>query len=240
MKIILLPGLDGTGKLLQDYRSCLPASVTSRIWELPTDGPQLPKSFAESLKLNLSIEEPIFLLAESFSGPIAYQLIQQSENIVKGLILVSSFFSSPSFLVRSLGWLPIDKFPIRRPPAWALRWLCVGSGASKKCLQYVQDANASVPKSVVVKRIKALASLDEPRNAVEIPCLYLQPSDDRLVPKWHAINLGKICSNLRVRTVQGPHFLLQTRARECADITVEFLEEIENGNLSARPKVHSA
>lgn len=79
MLVIVLPGLDGTGKLLRAFRAAAQSYA-----ELET--------FAAR---RLPPIRPFLLAGESFSGPIAVRLAAQRPEQVRGLVLAGSFVTPP-------------------------------------------------------------------------------------------------------------------------------------------------
>ncbi|MET0090382.1 MAG: hypothetical protein ABW068_10250 [Candidatus Thiodiazotropha sp.] len=71
MKLIMLPGLDGTGRLFKGFLQCYPGEA--RVVSLPMDGPQDHRALAQRISPRLP-EEDYVLLAESYSGLIAMHL----------------------------------------------------------------------------------------------------------------------------------------------------------------------
>lgn len=96
MKILLLPGLDGTGELFGQFCKLLPSTLTSSVCSLPTDGEQDPNSLAQKLAGTYLLNEDVVLIAESFSGPVAHELVWHYGDKIKGVVFVSSWFASHS------------------------------------------------------------------------------------------------------------------------------------------------
>jgi pimeloyl-ACP methyl ester carboxylesterase len=223
LKILLLPGLDGTGALFQQFLKLLPSNLPTQVCPLPAEGDQRPTHLAASIAATGLCNEDVIIIAESFSGRVAYELAQLHDHRIKGLILVSSFLTVPRLLLRLARWLPVRLFPWHWSPAWALRWFCVGPDASDELVQRLQQTIGSVATSTIADRIKVLSELDAPRENIPVPCLYLQPTDDRLVPKSHAEKIRKLCQNLKVEVIPGPHFLLQANPEACVAPVLAFI-----------------
>jgi pimeloyl-ACP methyl ester carboxylesterase len=92
--ILLLPGLDGTGELLNDLRHRLSVHRQVTIIDYPMNRPldydQLTTFVGERVP-----SERFIILGESFSGPIAIQIAVQEKVRVAGLILASTFAKHP-------------------------------------------------------------------------------------------------------------------------------------------------
>lgn len=223
MKILLLPGLDGTGELFEKFLKLLPTTLPTYVCQLPAEGEQRPISLAASIVAKGLLTEDVLIIAESFSGRVAYELIQLHGHTIKGLILVSSFLTVPNLLFRVFSWLPIRFFPWHWSPAWALRWFCVGSDASDELIPKLQQTIRNVPTYTIAERIKVLSELSVPLEEIRIPCLYLQPTHDRLITESHVERIRKLCHDLSVEVVPGPHFLLQAKPEACVASMVAFM-----------------
>lgn len=193
------------------------------MFPLPTEGGQRPPPLAASIAATGLFNEDAFIIAESFSGRVAYELTQLHGHRIKGLILVSSFLTVPRPSFRAARWLPVRLFPWHWSPAWALRWFCVGPDASDELVERLQETIKSVPTSTIADRVKVLSELKDPHDKIRVPCLYLQPSDDRLVPKYHAEKIRDLCHDLQVEIVPGPHFLLQANPEACVASVLAFI-----------------
>ncbi len=71
LKLFLLPGLDGTGLLFEPLLKELPKECIAEVISYPFDQPQTFEQHVKHVVGKLPENEPIALLAESFSGPVA-------------------------------------------------------------------------------------------------------------------------------------------------------------------------
>ena len=71
MKLILLPGLDGTGNLFEPFVAHLPEEFPATIISYPTDQKLNYEQLKNLVIRQLPNDEPFALIAESFSGAIA-------------------------------------------------------------------------------------------------------------------------------------------------------------------------
>lgn len=106
MRIILLPGMDGTGILfrpfVQELRKGLPEEVSVQVLSYPADQVLSYGQLIEDVARRLPAQEEIILLAESFSGPIAYALASRQPNRIRALIFVVTFLRPPRGLIWQL------------------------------------------------------------------------------------------------------------------------------------------
>jgi pimeloyl-[acyl-carrier protein] methyl ester esterase len=94
--IVLLPGLDGTGRMFAPFVDRCPAEWDTQVVRYPRD-PQL--GYAELLPLvldSLPNDRPYILLGESFSGPLAVEAATRDLPGLRGVILCASFVRSPA------------------------------------------------------------------------------------------------------------------------------------------------
>lgn len=195
MRIVLLPGLDGTGRLFAPLLSHLEAQVVA----YPALG-----SYDALLAGIVLPGGPVTLVAESFSGPIAIRLAARGG--VDRLVLVSTFARSP------LPWLPpwLVRF---RPPAWAMAPVLLGWGAPSELVSDLKAAVREIPTPVLLERVREVLRVDVRRElaSLRIPTLALRGRQDWLVrPQFPATVLD------------GPHLLLQRRPAECAALIQAF------------------
>jgi len=100
MKIVLLPGLNGTGNLFSSILRFLPVEDVIVI-PLPEVGEQTYEALTEYCQIMIP-KEPYILVAESFSGPIGIKLAAKDSGLMKRLVLVATFASPPKPFVSKL------------------------------------------------------------------------------------------------------------------------------------------
>ncbi len=112
LKIVLLPGLDGSGKMFQPLLPYLVPDFDPHVVAYPRAGSQSYASLLPFVRAELPQNEAFVLLAESFSGPLALQIAAERPPHLKGLILCASFLASPRavprFARRTVAWLAFN------------------------------------------------------------------------------------------------------------------------------------
>src|SRR5689334_18272732 len=111
MKLVLLPGLDGTGVLFRPFLKLLPSSIEPIVVAYP---PRQALGYDELLPLvrsTLPKNKPFVLLGESFSGPLSLRIAAERPIDLKGLILAGSFISCPLGFVPTAAERFIPTFP---------------------------------------------------------------------------------------------------------------------------------
>lgn len=78
MKLILMPGMDGTGELFAPLIGALGSSIESIVVRYPTDQPLTYSELFPQVRAALPRSGPFVLLGESFSGPLALMLAAEA------------------------------------------------------------------------------------------------------------------------------------------------------------------
>lgn len=65
--------------------------------------------------------------------------------------------------------------------------------------------------------------------SLNLPSLYLQASEDIVVPSSAAATFANFAQRARVEVVAGPHCLLQCAAQPAAKVVEEFMSTVQNG-----------
>ena len=98
MKLVLMPGLDGTGNLFKPLLSALGPELHTHILSYPSDKYLPYDEIADYARSQLKIiGEPLVLVAESYSGPVALQLLQNPLPDIKGVIFSATTIKFPAF-----------------------------------------------------------------------------------------------------------------------------------------------
>jgi pimeloyl-[acyl-carrier protein] methyl ester esterase len=220
--LVLLPGLDGTGELFSRFVASL-RSHDVQVVDYPRDRALGYAALEEFVRERLPREMDYFLLAESFSGPIAISIAASSPSHLKGLILCGSFAANPLPALGPLstlfGYLPA----VRVPATWTAPWLYAGRETPELRRAHA-DAMAKVSREAVHARVAAVLAVDHrPLLArIKVPMLYLRATADRLIPEA----AGRVIVDARPDTewveIDAPHFLLQTEPEACARVVEKF------------------
>jgi pimeloyl-ACP methyl ester carboxylesterase len=222
--LILLPGLDGTGKRLGEFVRNLGQDIDVRIVPYPVDQPLGYDELEALVTAALPRGEPFVLMGESFSGPLAMRIAAQSPAGLVGLILCATFAKNPFprfAWARPLAfYLPVISLPrwIRAPLMW-------GSLSPRRAPPQSERAIAGVAPAVIRRRIAALLGADETAalGRVRVPALVLQARHDRVVSRAAAKCLLQALPGARLVEVDGPHLMLQARPAESAAAVREFM-----------------
>lgn len=237
---MLLPGLDGTGRMLEAFANELAGQYDVRILRYPPDAVWGYEALTRFVQATLPSDRAFYLVAESFSGPIGCSLAAQRTPGLAGLVLCASFVSSPLPLLRPLAGL-LRFAPVRAVPVRLLSWLLLGRWSTPALVAALGQALAEVQPAVL--RERARAALSAPARAAPtgecLPLLYLQADSDRLVPPSAARRLRAAFPGAEVLRLPGPHFLLQAEPTRCALLVSQFVQRTgapdQGSRLRLRP-----
>lgn len=226
LKLVLLPGMDGTGELFSEFAASLGGEFEIATVRYPTE---LCLSYSELEGFVLaacSTTGAFVLLAESFSTPLAIQYAASNPVNLEGLVLCAGFATSPvRGWRRLLGWLlaPVV-FRVPLPNLAAKLWL-VGPGALPSLLAAVRSAVSSVQSKVLAARLRAVLGCDvrAELGRVAVPILYIQAQQDRLVSASCLEELRQIKPQMAVAVLEGPHLLLQREPYTAAETVLRFV-----------------
>jgi pimeloyl-[acyl-carrier protein] methyl ester esterase len=228
-KLILLPGMDGTGELYKNFANALPRAVETEVLRYPADRFLSYEQLASFVEPATSIPEPFVLVAESFSTPLAIQLAATNPPNLKGIVICAGFITSPArdWLFPAGSFLSTALF--HRPlPEFAAKWLLIGRNASRPLLVDLRAAVSSVKPQVLSARIRAVLACDmrAELEQVAVPILYIQAGQDRLVGKSCLEEIRRIKPNTVVTVISGPHLLFQCEPQRTANRVVEFIQKL--------------
>lgn len=233
MKIVILPGMDGTGLLLQDFASLFPQG-TVQIISYPRREFLNPDQLADYVAARLPTED-FALIIESFSGIVGYKIIERQPRGLKTAIFAASFISSPMpgffriitvlqfFLMFFFIFLLLFFYlPI---PDFLVRYLLVGPNASTSLVRAVEHTLRVVSLWVMARRLKVVAMLRAPTQGINLRCSYIRPKQDRLVPDAALNAFRALIPNFTLHELDGPHFILQTHGQQCKTIVEQEINQ---------------
>ncbi|UPT78193.1 alpha/beta hydrolase [Sulfurovum sp. XGS-02] len=225
MKLVLLPGLDGTGDLFKPLTDVLPSSIRVQVIDYDLKNKQ---SYNDLVKYVISSlpKEDFILLAESFSGPIAYQIALRKPKQLKSLILVATFLENPRPLL--LKFIPNSRIFSLPIPTLIIKLFFLGFSAKTEIIDLFKTTIKKVSPNVIVYRLKEIAQLKTLDKSFELRTTYIQASNDKLVPNKSLRSWQKICKNINIFQVNGNHFILQASPSRCAEIITEEVRLISS------------
>ncbi len=224
LRIVLLPGLDGTGKFCTPLAQALETSWDVQVVHYPAHLSRY-SDLLPWLRAKL-VGENFALVAESFSGPLALQLSASQPQGLKALVLVASFARPPRLVPASfaslLRGLPLGSKAI----AFLAKRFLIGPFKDNRFLTDFSLALRSVPNKVLVGRLGETLRVNELATLTQIavPKLAVVAAQDWLVASRRTQDFRK--AGWRVETVEGPHFLTFANPKGSARAIEDFLRQL--------------
>ncbi|MDP1919979.1 MAG: alpha/beta hydrolase [Myxococcales bacterium] len=222
MKLLLLPGMDGTGRLFRRFVEVLPSHLTAVV---ASYDPQTCTSADELLGQLPRLDEPHVIVGESFSGPLAVRCAVGNAN-VRGVVLIASFVQPPRTFLSTLATLGPLLFR-RPPPRLIVREVLLGGG-DDALVDEVRDAIASVRPDVLTFRLRQLGVVDVRPELAQLHCplLYLRARRDRLVPPTCGERIIATGARRTLIDVDTGHLIVQSRPVESAQHLEAFIRAL--------------
>lgn len=222
MRVVLLPGMDGTGLLFEPLLRELSGDFDVQIISYPPDGEQSYTELTEYVKDKLPEYEDFLLVAESFSGPIGYAIAATPPDNLKAVIFVATFVSPPNTFLAIASRLPlalIFKMPL---PRLAIKYMLLGKDAPNYLVHLFDKSLKMVKPHALAYRVKAMAKLKGGLKPIQVPCAYIIPTNDRLVSRCHIETFKNLAPAIDLIKIAGSHFIMQIKPLECAKVIRKY------------------
>ncbi len=226
LRLVLLPGMDGTGKLFARFSACAVGTFDLQIVSYPpraSSYAELNKYVRQSLPMN----GPYIVLGESFSGPLVAMLRSDPPPGLVGVILCASFVSNPR---PSLGWVAglLRVLPI--PPGWQslARSRLLEGFSTHELRAELEEVLSEVPSDVLRDRLRQVLAVDETQRFATgtLPVLYLLARHDRVVPRSASRHVQTLAPAALIVDIEAPHFLLQVAPADAVAAIAAFARRI--------------
>lgn len=236
--LVLLPGLDGTGILFDDFvaalRSIAP-EIEAIVVRYPTEQRLGYAELERIARKALPTAQPFVLLGESFSGPIAISIAASRPAGLVGLILCCTFARYPRTLFRKLQRLA-PFVPVKGRIVRLARKIAAHTVIEPEVEAKLTEASNKVSAEVFRYRIGNLlqVNVSERLPNIDVPILDLRALRDGVVPSGAARDIRRLGRRVSVVEMNGPHFLLQAMPKETAAAVRDFVQR-----LTADPSLRS-
>ena len=235
--MVVLPGLDGTGRRLQSFAALIAAVLDCRILTYPADRPAGYADLEARLRPQLPTDRPYALLAESFGGPLALRLAADAPPQLRALVLVNTCVRNP------YPWLPglalwAGLAPVKSMPRWLRARLLWDGAATGAVPRHSERATAGVPRAILRARLRSFLAVDA-RAALQglrIPVLVLRGGRDRVLPQRASRLLSSLARQGQYAELAGPHLLLQACPEAAAERIVAFLRQKTDLVVAGEPQ----
>lgn len=234
VKLVLLPGLDGTGNLFGPLLDALPRDIDAQVIAYPADAVLSVRELADLVARRIAGNRPVVLLAESFSGLVCIELLRRRIAPIKAVVFSACFAGPPRpWLHRVARCLPLSSI-LRLPiPGAVIERYGLGPGADPAAVQLVKSALAGVEPAVLAGRLRELGRPRQDPGRIALPCAYIQATADRLVPRGALEAFKSAAPDIEVHEIPGPHFLLQAQPAHCAAVVAAFVRR--HRGMDSRP-----
>lgn len=232
--LVMLPGLDGTGDLFAPLTSMVPPGYDIQTVRYPANPQWAFEDYVAHVRQQLPVDKPFVLLAESFSGPVGIQLASEQPRSMTGLVLCCTFSKNPCprlAMFKSL--LPMVPFALL--PFGPLAALLLNGAKNSATRLLVKETIAKLKDSVIRKRLKIVMEVDvtSALAAITVPVLYLQGLRDLLVPSTCGRDIqSAVRHRIEVISIDGPHALLQSAPKLCAQALQDFVDSLRAPSLA--------
>ena len=109
VSLVLLPGLDGTGRLFDPLIRHLPEWIHPVVVSYPKDQSYGYQDLMKIVTRSLPEDTDFVILGESFSGPLSIMIARQRPKRLIGLILCATFVKNPfRFLPSWAGYFSVS------------------------------------------------------------------------------------------------------------------------------------
>lgn len=228
--LVLLPGLDGSSSLFQPLLRELPRELQHVVVSYPAQEFLDYTALKELALQSVPAGQPFVLLGESFSGPVAVLAAAERPKGLLGVILCASFVLAPRPWAALA--LPLLRLVSIRIAARTVgQYILMGRFRTPELSDLMSAALAKVPENVLWSRVVAAAKVDVSLelSSIDCPILYLQASEDLVVPRSASEAFSRGSRRGSVELVSGPHLLLQCVPSEAAKSIVRFIERLQSG-----------
>jgi len=229
LRIILLPGIYGTGLLFNPLIHALPKQYECMVISYPTQDvlsyPELVQYVAEKIPQ----DKPFIILAESFAGPVGLMLSKIMGDNLKALILVCSFVKNPRPRLSKFSRLVLhDKLLALQPSRFMTKFMIAGFDVSEQILALAFSIQREVSVTVFRRRLEDAMAVDVSHclSEMSIPLLHLYANGDRIIPRSAQRTIKSLRPDVTSVGLDGPHYLLQTKAKQSVASITDFLNEI--------------
>lgn len=238
MNLVLLPGLDGTGimfgPLLREFGDGYQLQTVS----YPQD-PALGYAELTALVRSQLPKEDLWLLGESFSGPIALTIASERPVGLRGVILCATFVKNPSPIFPTF-----LAFLVRAPlfsvwPVSAKLNLLTTMRPTDQIAELIRKVKGATTGRVLAARTREALRVNVAKNLEEcaFPIMYLGGSRDIVVPRSNLEYVVSLRPDILVRTLSTSHLVLQEAPSRAADEIKAFMESTRQADVVAERHV---
>jgi pimeloyl-ACP methyl ester carboxylesterase len=225
-RLVLLPGLDGTGQLFTEFLKALPNALTATVVAYPTERFIPYSGLLQLVNDAVPKTERFALLAESYSTPVALKYAATKPPNLAAVIICAGFISKPI-----AGWSRLVKIVAKpwifrvRPPRFVLEYFLVGQKAPPLLVQMLRQTLHLIRPEVLSDRVHEVLDCDVGIDLARttVPIMYLRALQDRLVATSCHREILRIKPGIVLAEIEAPHMLLQREPEKGANLVAAFM-----------------
>lgn len=223
---VLLPGIDGTGRMFGPLMAQLPPWLRPQVIAYPGERSLSYAQLVEYVLPRLPNDRPYILVAESFAGPLALQLSTYADENLRAVVLCATFVRNPRpHLARLAPWLLQERVLAHPPQKWLARLFVTGYDAPDWMLEQALEIHRHVSPRVILQRLYEVIHVDVAAilRDCRLPILHLYALHDHLILQRATREIQQLRPDIESVGIDGPHYLLQTRPQQCTAAIEKFL-----------------
>ena len=229
--LVLLPGMDGTGDLFDDFVAALPRGTAVRVGRYPAReflGYSQLDAHVKALTKDLG---QFVVLGESFSSILAIRLAATKPPNLAGLILCAGFASNPfPVMGRVMKVLARPWLFHFEAPGLVLNYYIYGPSTPASLKERIRQNLKKVSPEVLAGRAREIINCDARAELAQItiPMLYVRAANDRLIKARCFEEIRAVRPGIQLGLIPAPHLVLQSQPRWAAEIIMEFCSSISS------------
>ena len=215
LPIVVLPGMDGTGKLFEPFVARLSRSRRVEVIAYPVNQP-LDYAGLTDFVLRRVPHEPYLIAGESFGGPLAIEVAARDAHVA-GLALVSTFARHPlpAWLEPPSRWIKVASLPRA-----LIEGLLLGNEPAPAVRERLARILPTITPETMRARTTAVLRVDkrDRLKSLRCPILCITATKDLLLGARGLRDIHGLRPDCTVELIDGPHMLLETRPDAVADV----------------------
>lgn len=230
LRLVLLPGMDGTGDLLASLVNALAPSMPVEVVRYPGHDALGYDDLHRFILARMTVA-PFVLLGESFSGPLAISIAATRPAGLRGVILSCTFAQNPRPAFSFVSHLADNWVSRKIPPHLLTRLVSpflLGRFASTQLRNSLEQALRQLSPQAMAKRTQEVLHVNvrDKLKQIHVPVMYLQATQDQVVPASAAQSLKQDLPSMEIVKIEGPHCLLQVSPAPAALAIQSFCRKL--------------
>jgi len=161
LNAVLLPGIDGTGRMFGPLTAQMPAWLHPLVIAYPAQQVFSYAQLTDIILPQLPKTEPFILIAESFAGPLALHLSTRVGANLKAVVLCATFVTNPRPHLARLAPLLLHERVLAVPPQkWLARLFVTGFDVPAGLLEQALELHKHVSPKVILHRLLEVIHVD--------------------------------------------------------------------------------